>query len=820
VHPTVRSLSIVAACLYLAASLGAAGQAGQSHAAPVATASENAPTDYHQVLTQYCITCHNARTKTANLLLDQMSAADFASRTAEWERVVRKLERGAMPPVGVRRPDQTTYKGLVAWIETELDRAAVAHPNAGRPLPHRLNRAEYANAVRDLLDLDVGDVGALLPADDSAFGFDNIADALGASSVLLERYVNVAGRISALAIGDTDVAAGSDTYSLRQDFSQDQHVEGQPLGTVGGIVTRHTFPLDGEYELRATLLRTNVDQARGLEYPHQVEFTVDGERVFLTRIGGEAAGDTSTDNAAGNQGMSRSDRFDNALRVRVPVKAGPHVVGVAFLQRSLAETSQRLEPYRSSFDVYDSTGLPHIRTLSVVGPFKATGPGDTPSRRRIFICHPTTPAAEEPCAARILASLARRAYRQPVSQADRERLLAFYRAGRHDGTFELGIERALQRLLASPKFLIRVEHDPPALAEGAVYRINDFELASRLSFFLWSSIPDDELLRVAAEDRLHIPAVLTHEVRRMLADRRSEALVINFAGQWLQLRNLRNSVPDNDLFPQFDDNLRQSFARETELLFDSVVRENRSVIDLLTADYTFVNERLAKHYKIPYIYGSQFRRVPVTDDARRGLLGQGSILTLTSNADRTSPVVRGKWILANLIGLPPAPPPPNVPPLKSDSEKTRPMSMRAQMEEHRKNPVCAGCHKIMDPLGFAMENYDAVGVWRTLDAGSPIDATGEFIDGTKLDGVASLRQALVSHPNVFVSTMTERLLTYALGRGLESYDMPALRKVVRQAADDNYRFSSVIVGIASSVPFQMRTKAAKDAGPAIQTASR
>jgi hypothetical protein len=711
-----------------------------------------------------------------------------------------------MPPTGVRRPDAATYEGLTRWLESALDHAAITHPNPGRPLPHRLNRAEYANAVRDLLALDVGDVATLLPADDSAFGFDNIAEALGTSSVLLERYVTVAGRLAALAVGDLDVAPGAETFVLRQDYSQDQHVEGQPFGTVGGVMANYTFPLDGEYLLSATLMRTNVDATRGLEDPRQVEFTVDGERVFLASIGGTTPGIPGGDEGSDKPKLSRSDAVDAQLQVRVKVKAGPRDVGVAFLQRSLGENTRKLRPFRSSFDSYDASGMPHVRTLSITGPFNPTGPGDTPSRRRIFTCRPAKAADEERCATEILSTLARRAYRQPPSGPDVQRLMDFYRAGRREGTFETGIERALQRVLASPKFVIRVEHEPPAVPAGGVYALGDFELASRLSFFLWSSIPDDELLNVAAQGRLKTPAVFEQQVSRMLSDPRSEALVRNFAGQWLQLRNLRNSVPNEDLFPEFDDNLRQSFQRETELLFDSIMREDHSVLDFLTADYTFVNERLAKHYKIPNVYGSHFRRVAITDEARKGLFGQGSILTSTSNANRTSPTVRGKWILANLIGMPPSPPPANVPPLKENPDGATPVNIRAQMEEHRNNPVCAGCHKLMDPLGFAMENYDAVGAWREKDGGAPIDASGQFLDGTALDGVAGLRRMLVTHPDIFVGTLTEKLLTYALGRGLDYYDMPAVRKIVREAGSRDYRFSALVLGITTSAPFQTRVK--------------
>jgi Protein of unknown function (DUF1592)/Protein of unknown function (DUF1588)/Protein of unknown function (DUF1585)/Protein of unknown function (DUF1587)/Protein of unknown function (DUF1595)/Planctomycete cytochrome C len=764
---------------------------------------------YAAVVKQYCVTCHNDRLKTAELSLEKLDVSNAAGASEVWEKVVRKLRRGAMPPEGARRPDKTTYEGLTTWLESELDRAAASHPNPGRPLPHRLNRAEYANAVRDLLALDVGDVAALLPADDSAYGFDNIAEALGASSVLLERYVTAAGRISALAVGDPDVAPGSETFVLRQDYSQDQHVEGQPFGTVGGVLANYTFPLDAEYVLSASLMRTNVDATRGLEDPRQVEFTLDGDRVFLTAIGGSTPtglpGAAAAEDGANKPKLSRSDAVDAQLQVRVKVKAGPRAVGVAFLQRSLGENTRRLQPFRSSLDSYDATGMPHIRTLSITGPFNPTGPGDTPSRRRVFVCRPANAQAEESCATQIVTALARRAYRQPPTAADVQRLLDFYRAGRRDGTFETGIERSLQRILASPKFVIRVEHEPAAVAPGAVYAISDYELASRLSFFLWSSIPDDELLDAAAHGRLKTPPVLEQQVRRMLADPRSGALVSNFAGQWLQLRNLRNSVPNEDLFPEFDDNLRQAFQRETEMFFDSIMREDRNVLDLLTADFTFVNERLARHYKIPNIYGSQFRRVTIADEARRGLFGQGSILTSTSNANRTSPTVRGKWILANLIGMPPSPPPANVPPLKESTDGAAPVNIRAQMEAHRTDPVCASCHKLMDPLGFAMENFDAVGRWRTRDNGSPIDASGQFLDGSKLNGVAGLRQILVSHPDIFVGTLTEKLLTYALGRGLDAHDMPAVRKIVRESAGHDYRFSTLVLGIATSVPFQMRS---------------
>jgi len=802
---TVRFWSSVVAAGWMAAAAVAIVTATPAQSAPPAPAQ---PSLVGAVVKQYCVTCHNARTKAGELSLENVDTTNIPANAEIWERVVRKLERRAMPPQGARRPDEGTYVSVLQSLEGALDGDATLHAYPGQPLPHRLNRAEYANAVRDLLALDLGDVSTLLPPDDSAFGFDNVAESLGFSSVLLERYVTVGGRLSALAVGDREVAPGSETFVLRQDFSQDQHVEGQPFGTVGGLMRRFTFPLDAEYQISASLMRTNVDVPRGLEDPRQVEMTLDGARVFLTSIGGTGpVFQPGSDEARSNPTrLSRGDAVDAQLRVRVPVKAGPHEVGVAFLQRSLGENTRRLQPYRSSFDSFDATGMPQIRTLSITGPFNIAGSGDTPSRRRIFICRPANPGDEEPCAARILATLSHRAYRGQDTPADQQRLLEFFRAGRKERDFDTGIERALHRILASPKFLLRVEPPPGDALAGPAYRVADLDLASRLSFFLWSSIPDDELLKVAGEGRLRNPSVYAQQVRRMLADPRSAAIVDNFAGQWLQLRNLKNSVPSEDLFPEFDDNLRQSFARETELFFESIMREDHDVLDLLTADYTFVNERLARHYRMPNVYGSQFRRVRVTDDARRGLLGQGSILTSSSNANRTSPVVRGKWILTNLLGMPPSPPPAVVPALKETSDTGKPLSMRQQMELHRQNAVCASCHKLMDPLGFAMENFDAVGSWRASDAGAPIDASGLFIDGTRLDGVTSLRQAIVNRPEVFVGTLTEKLLTYALGRGLDYHDMPTVRKIVRNAAGQDYRFLSLILGITTSTPFQQSMK--------------
>jgi mono/diheme cytochrome c family protein len=810
------------AAVLLGLSIGVAALLGRVHAqaptpsrpAPrVATAAAaDESTRYAGVLRQYCGSCHNGRVATSatasGVLLDDVDLGAVGANAAMWERVVRKLRAGAMPPAGVPHPDAVTQQGLLSWLERQLDGAS-ATPNPGRPVLHRLNRTEYRNAIRDLLALDIGDVASLLPPDDSAYGFDTIADFLGVSQVLLERYLSAAGRISALAVGDIDVVPGSETYPTRQDLSQDKHLDGMPFGTVGGILATHTFPVDGEYVLQATLYRTNVDQTRGLEHEHQIEIAVDGERVFLQTIGGTPPGNPGgVDEAATGRGrlLSRSDAIDASLQVRVRVKAGPRVVTAAFLQRSRAADSRKMQPYRSSFDTYDATGVPHIETLVIKGPFTAESAGDTPSRARIFTCRPAARAQEEPCARQILASLVRRAYRQPAAPEDVARVMEFYRASRKNGTFDAGIQLALQRILASPKFVLRAERDPEAVPSGTAYRISDVELASRLSFFLWSSIPDDELLTLAARGALRNPAVLEQQVRRMLRDDRSRALVDNFAAQWLQLRNLQRVTPDNDLFPEFDDNLRHSFAREVELLFAAVMREDRSVLELLSADYTFVDERLARHYGIPNVYGSQFRRVTVTDEARKGLLGKGAILAVTSNADRTSPVVRGKWILDNLQGMAPPAPPADVPPLSASAGVDRPLSMREQMATHRANPVCASCHKLMDPIGLALENFDAIGRWRTRDQAGPIDATGDLLDGTHVDGAVQLRQALLKRPDVFVGTITEKLLTYAVKRGVQAPDMPTVRAIVRDVTRQEYRFSALVLGVVRSPAFQMRSK--------------
>ncbi len=778
---------------------------GPTRAAPVAASSR-------ALLDQYCVTCHNQRLKSGELALDTFDVAHVGDNSAIGEKILRKLQTRAMPPQGARRPDEPAYHTLTAWLAGELDRAAAAHPHAGRPMLRRLNRAEYANAIRDLLALDV-DAAVLLPPDDSAYGFDNIADVLGVSASLQERYLSAAAKISALAVGDPERGPLGETYRVRQDLSQNQHIEGLPLGTNGGLLVRHFFPLDGEYEFQIRLQVTNFGNLRGLDYPHQVETAVDGERVHAATIGGNA------DLAAMFQNpVTAGDAIERRLTSRVKVAAGPRDVTVAFIRNLALGDTRRLQSFlRSSANTLDWTGLPHIQSLTVTGPFNPSGAGDTPSRRRIFVCGPAAAADEARCATQILSTIARRAYRRPVTDLDVTPLLEFYRSGRRDGTFETGIQRGLRAILSSPKFVFRTERDPDGVAPGSLYRIGDVELASRLSFFIWSSIPDDELLAVASEGRLRTAAVLEQQVRRLLADPKSAALVKNFAGQWLQLRNVKSVLPNSDEFPDFDDNLRQALLRETELLFDSLIREDRNVGDLLTADYTFLNERLARHYGVPDVYGSQFRRVPVTREERKGLLGHGSILALTSHAERTSPVVRGKWVLENILGTPPPPPPPDVPSLKERSGQ-KPQTMRELLAEHRANATCAACHKVMDPIGFALENFDAVGAWRTREAGGAIDASGDLADGTRVDGVVALRNALMRRPEIFVTTMTEKMLTYALGRGLDARDMPTVRGIVRDSASRGYRFSSLVLGIAASTPFQKRT--ASDDVPTTETATR
>jgi hypothetical protein len=792
--------------------------------------------DRNGVLAKYCITCHNERTKIGGLALDVVARGSVRDHAEVWEDVLHKLRAGAMPPPGMPRPDAAATTALISALATELD---TAPRDPGRPLLRRLNRAEYGNVIRDLLGIEV-DVRSLLPADDSAFGFDNNADLQAMSPALLEKYLVAADKVSALAVGDPTTTPAADNFFTRGDQSQSQHQDGLPLGTVGGIGVRYYFPLDGEYQFQVGLIRTNTEGIRGLELPHQLEISVDGERVFLGTVGGEADSGTG-------QVTARSDATDARLRARVKVKAGSRLVSAAWI-RKIGEGTNRLRPFlRSNAGTYDSTGRPHVKFLTIAGPYNPTGPGDTPSRSRIFTCHPAGPArsasglagtrpttssggtrpttsnrtpvgqvppksassakadlAQETCARSILSRLARGAYRRPLRAGDVETLLTFYRDGRKKGTFETGIQLALRRLLASPSFVFRVEDEPAQLPKTAagVFRVSDHELATRLSFFLWSSMPDATLFRLAEQGQLRSPAVLEAQVRRMLADPRADALMQNFAGQWLHVRNLQNAAPNTDEFPDFDNDLRESLRREIEMFFGAVLREDRPVLDLLTADYTFVNERLAKHYDIPYVYGSQFRRVTLDNDARRGLLGKGSILLATSHADRTAPVLRGKWILENLLGTPPPPPPAAF--ALEPTPGIAPKTMRERMTMHRENPACASCHRLTDPLGFVLENFDGVGAFRVREAGAPVDATGAAPDGTPINGVVELRQSLLKHQDAFVFTLTEKLMIYALGRGLEAYDMPVVREIIRDARRQDDRFSSVLLGIVRSVPFQMR----------------
>jgi len=753
------------------------------------------------VINKYCAACHNDKMKSGGLSLAAADLANVAANAETWEKVIRKLRTGSMPPQGVPHPDQAASDGLAKYLEDSLDRAAAANPNPGRAAMHRLNRAEYANAIRDLLALDV-DSTALLPPDDESSGFDNIADVLRMSPSLMERYLSASWNISREAVGDMNIAPGTTTYRVRPDLSQDQHIDGLPLGTRGGMLVHHYFPLDAEYIIKVRLWRNTFDLMRGMEDAHQIEISLDGKRLTLVTAGGRE----DFIRMASNPGEFGAE-LDKRLTMRIPVKAGPHTIAAAVILRSHAETDDLIKPFlRTTIDGLAITGDPSLDRMTVEGPLHATGSGDTPSREKIFLCKPANAQDELPCARKIVSALLRRAYRRPVGDNDLETPLSFYQRQRNaKGRFDAGIEAALQYILTSPEFLFRFEADPRDLPAGAVYKLSDVALASRLSFFLWSSPPDEELLTMASQGKLHDHAILDSQVRRMLQDPRAETLVDNFAAQWLFLRNLKNFSPDLGTFPDFDDNLRHSMEQETRLFFQSIIHEDRSVMDLLNANYTYVDERLAKHYGIPNIYGDQFRRVTIDSPERRGLLGQASILAVTSYPNRTSAVQRGKWVLTNILGIPPTPPPPNVPPLKENADAA-PKSLRERMEAHRADPVCAGCHKVMDPIGFALENFDAVGHWRGNDDGSPIDASVTLFNGTKVDGPAALDKMLASRPDVFTGVMTEKLLTYALGRGVQYSDMPAVRGIVSQARDHDYRFSSLVLAIAESTPFEMRMK--------------
>jgi mono/diheme cytochrome c family protein len=772
--------------------------------APTSASSPAAPlSSQRALLDTYCVTCHNQRAKTANVMFDTMDLADLSSHAGVWEKAVRKLRGGMMPPPGVRRPDQAAVDGMVSWLERSLDQVAAANPNPGRVALHRLNRAEYANAIEDLLGLRI-DAGAFLPQDDEADGFDNVASVLKVSPSFLDQYISAARVVSTRAIGNPSPRPGSATYRPPKGTEQGVHVDGLPLGTRGGLQVEHLFPADGEYKLNVGGLAT-AGYVRGMEYRHTLVATIDGAKVFEAQIGGEE------DLKAIDQKQAAAVAAVNGRFQNIPVKvtAGPHKVGVTFVARSYAESDEVLFSLRPGIG---EERIPRVATLEVVGPFNPAGVSETPSRRRVFVCRPATAADELPCATKVFSTFARRAFRRPVAAHDLEAPLDFYRTARETDDFDTGIRAGLTAILASPKFLFRAEQLPESVAPGSVYRISDLDLASRLSFFLWGRLPDDELLDVAGTGRLSDASVLDAQVRRLLADPKSKSLVTSFAFQWLKVRAIDTIDPDAVLFPNFDDGLRDAFRREMELFVESILSADRSVLDLLTADHTFVNERLALHYGIPNVRGERFRRVTLTDPNRWGLLGKGSVLMATSYANRTAPVLRGAWILDNIVGTPPAAPPPDVEGFKENKEGEKARSVREIMEQHRSKPSCNACHGVMDPLGFSLENFDAIGEWRSRDryAGSAIDASGKLVDGTMVNGPIDLRNALMRRPGQFVQTMTEKLMTYALGRSLEYYDMPTVRAIVRDAARDNYRFSSIVMGIVRSPAFQMRKAQGND----------
>ena len=767
---------------------------------------DKAAEQYSAVVEHYCYDCHDQAGQEAGLTLEGADLTQIGAHAEVWEKVARKLRGRMMPPPGEPHPDEQTYGGFVAYLEKNLDAAARENPNPGRASIRRLNRTEYGNSVRALLALDV-DAAELLPADDEGYGFDNIADILRVSPSLLEQYLAASAKVAALAVGDSDTHAVMSVYRAPSDLAQGEHVEGLPLGTRGGILIHHDFPLDAEYGFDVFLLRNIVGYMTGLEWPHELEIAIDGERVFLENVGGKQ------DNAMSDANMSAAaNAIDARLRKRQFVLAGPHDVTVTFLEKSAAETQEPLELHTRNLDLQDMNGIPVLDYVNITGPFNARGAGTTPSRQRIFTCEPATAADEISCATEILSTLAHRAYRRPVTEQDVALLLRFFADGRKRGTFDAGVESALRLILSSPSFLFRDEKEPAGVAPGTLYAVDDLSLASRLSYFLWSGPPDDELLALAEKGKLHETAAYRAQVKRMLADPRANALVDDFAAQWLYLRNLRSVHPDVEQFPDFDDNLRQAMRRETELLFEHVMREDRPVGELITANYTFMNERLAKHYGVEDIYGSQFRRVALTDPNRDGLLGQASILTVTSQPNRTSPVLRGKWILENVLGTPPPSPPANVPPFPENEAGKIPRSVRERLENHRKNPVCAACHSIMDPIGLGLENFDAIGRWRTREPGGDVDASGHMANGQAIDGPVSLRDAVTADPEQFIRVFTAKLMTYAFGRGLDYYDMPTVRGIVAAAKHDDYKFSAVILGLVESVPFRMRV--AQPRGPA------
>jgi hypothetical protein len=811
----VKTLLAGAALIWAAGSLLLAQTAVPSAARQTGTGSAAAATATHRAwLNKYCLGCHNSRSpQPANdpVNLESASLDDLLPHAATWERVLRKLNVRAMPPQGSPHPSEPEYAAFTAWLSGSLDRAWAARSTPGRYVVHRLNRVEYRNAIRDLLALDV-DVSSLLPNDGGDFGFDNIATALRTSPLLLDGYLTAAQRISTLAVGDAQAAAGTTEYSINRDFSQNAHVDGLPLGTRGGRVVRHVFPADGEYKLFGRLVRGIEEGYAGVEsndLPHTFVITVDGAEVHSAQIGG------LEDHKVQAKDMNEARAIlDARMTARVTVTAGPHDIGFTFKERPSQPQDVWQPAARDSQEIHFIGGMPKLKTVGVEGPYNVTGVSSTPSRERLFVCTPAngaTATAQTACARRVLSNLAKRAYRRPVTAEDLGAPMAFYAEARSaGGSFDAGIRAGVARILASPNFTYRIERDRPGVKAGTAHPVSDVELASRLSFFLWSSIPDARLLDLAIAGQLRQPGVLAGEVRRMIADKRADALVSNFVGQWLQLRNLESKVrPDILAFPDFDDNIRDAFRRETELLFSHIFRENRSALELLSADYTFVNERLARHYNMPGVYGTRFRKVPVTDPNRRGLLGHGSILSMTSVATRTSPVFRGKFVLTTFLNTPPPPPLPNVPTLEESAKgaTTKPKTVREQLELHRNSPTCAGCHRVIDPVGFALENFDPVGRWRTTgDDGAALDTGGVLADGARVNGPVDLRNAILSRPEAFATTLTERIMTYALGRGVEPSDMAVIRRIVKNSAQRNYALQSIINGIVDSAPFQMRTR--------------
>lgn len=783
--------------------------AGLITTAALPAQTQDSAAQSHAFVNKYCVACHNKRTATPAEGPVNLDGAldDIPGHAATLERVVRKLSVRAMPPQGVPRPSEAEYAAFTNWLTASLDRAWEGKTNPGRFVVHRLNRAEYANAIRDLLAIDT-DVSDLLPTDGAEFGFDNIATALKTSPLLLEAYVNAAERVSAMAVGDPEVKPGTVEHSISREFSQNGYIDGLPLGTTGGTVVHHVFPADAEYNLSGRLIRGVAEGYSGVEgndTPWTFVITVDGAEVYSTQIGGPADDEVQEKDLNVARAM-----IDKRMIGRARITAGPHDIGFTWRERP-SERQDVWEPAtRDSQEIHYVGGMPKLRTVMIDGPYNVKGVSESQTRQKLYVCHPTSAAAETPCADKILSNLARHAYRRPVTADDLEAPMSFYKQSRQSGgSFDDGVRVAVARILSSPNFLYRIEKDPSDARPGVAHPVTDVELASRLSFFLWSSIPDEKLLDLAVAGRLREPAAFAAQVHRMLDDDRSNALVQNFTGQWLQLRNLEaKAVPDLLMFQDFDDNMRKGFRKETEMLFGYILRSDRSALELMSADYTFVDEQLARHYGIPGVYGPQFRKVKLTDPNRRGLLGEGSILSMTSVATRTSPVYRGKYVLTTFLNTPPPPAPPNVPSLEESNKNSKtPKTVRAQLELHRANPVCAQCHRVIDPAGFALENFDSVGKWRDKGPdGSPLDVAGTLVDGTHINGPVELRNAILSRPDAFVTVITEKMMTYALGRGLEPPDMPVVRRIVRKASQNDYKLSSIVMGIVESAPFQMRTK--------------